>query len=372
MVIGGPDTRYYAADYLAAGIDYLVVGEGEQTMESLYQWLAVSDGSERPVDIPGLIFADADGSPYATAERAHLPDMSGLPLPARHRIDLEPYLDAWRTAHGASSLNISTQRGCPYSCKWCSRGVYGKSYRRRPAAQVVAELKDLTERYGPDQFWFVDDVFTINHRWMEEFATELQRADLSIRYECITRAERLNEHLIALLKATGCVQVWIGAESGSQKILDAMDRRVSIATVTTAMIQARTAGIRTGTFLMLGYPGETEADILATLDYLKQARPDHYTITLAYPIKGTELFEELADRVSMPDFAEGSDREIRFARTYPDRYYRHALAYLSHAMALETETTRTWLWRASIWLRKVRARTGMVLMRRWSTDVTAS
>lgn len=367
FVLGGPDTRYNAADYLANGIDYLVVGEGEQTMEDLARALRGDRGAAVPADIPGLIHANNQGGVVFTPERALLPSIDDLPLPARHRLDLGRYLSTWKDAHGVSSINVSTQRGCPYSCKWCSRTVYGKSYRRRSAGQVVAELQGLVERYQPDQFWFVDDVFTINHRWLEQFALELKNAGLSIRYECITRAERMNDRVVELLAETGCRQVWIGAESGSQRILDAMDRKVSIETVTRAMQQARAAGIRTGTFLMLGYPGEEETDIHATLDYLKKARPDEYTITLAYPIKGTELYEELAHRVELPDFATGSDREIRFKRTYRDDYYRHALAYLNHAMALEAGKPATALASGRTRLAVVRARAGMIL-ERWRSD----
>ena len=335
IVLGGPDTRHNAGDYLAGGVDYLVVGEGEQTMADLARLLL---GGGKPdaaalEAVAGLIFAGPDGAPVATPERQHLPDLDTLPRPARERIDLTPYLDAWREAHGTSSLNVSTQRGCPYSCNWCSRAVYGKSYRRRSPEGVVAELADLMGAYAPDQFWFVDDVFTINHRWMEGFAAALEGAGLTIRYECITRAERMTPRIVELLTRTGCSRVWIGAESGSQRILDAMDRRVDVGTVTEAMCAAREAGIATGTFLMLGYPGETEADIFDTLAYLKAARPDEYTITLAYPIRGTPLYDAVAERLERPAFGTGSDRDYRFDRTYGDRYYMHALRYLNHEVA---------------------------------------
>lgn len=364
IVLGGPDGRYNAADYLAHGVDMLVVGEGEETMAALAALPA--DRLHDPAalaEIPGLAHRDGQGNVNFTPARAHLPRLDDLPAPARHRIDLTPYFTAWRGAHGHTSLNVSTQRGCPYSCSWCSRAVYGKSYRRRTPALVVAELAELTRRYGPDQFWFVDDVFTVNHRWLADFATALDAAGLRIRYECITRADRMTEDVVALLARTGCFRVWIGAESGSQRILDSMNRQVSVKTATAMIRAASAAGIETGTFLMLGYPGEEESDILATLDYLKKARPDRYTVTLAYPIKGTELHAELAPHVTAPDFETGSDRENRFPRTYSDRYYTHALAYLSHAVAHDL-AARKWHPAALRHLLLAgRARVGMVLER---------
>lgn len=360
VVLGGPDTRHNAEAYLTHGADVLVMGEGEETMAALAPILPTA-APESLAAIPGVAFLD-QGAVRHTPERLKLPSLADLPRPARHKIDLTAYLDAWKGAHGASSLNVNTMRGCPYSCRWCSRAVYGKSYRRRPVEDVVAELAELTETYGPDQFWFVDDVFTVNHRWLEQFAEALDAAGLKIRYECISRAERMNDRILELLVRTGCDRVWIGAESGSQKILDAMERGVDVGTVTRMMQETRAAGIRTGTFLMLGYPGETERDILATLDYLKHAQPDDCTITLAYPIKGTPLYDEVAEGLQVPAFDQGSDRDYRFPRAYPEPYYAHAIRFIGHRVALakgQVSPKR----RLRHWLGAAHARMGMARAR---------
>jgi radical SAM superfamily enzyme YgiQ (UPF0313 family) len=217
-------------------------------------------------------------------------------------------------------------RGCPYTCKWCSRAVYGLSYRRRSPQKVAEELKHLQEIYSPDTIWFVDDVFTISHKWLSEFNSELKSKNIKLKYECITRADRMNEDVIKIMKESGCFRVWIGAESGSQRIIDAMDRRVKVTQVR-AMIQlAKKYGIETGTFIMLGYPGETEKDIEETIDHLKLSDPDHFTITVAYPIKGTELFEEIeATQLNSFDWTKNTDRDRDFVRTYPKRYYDFAV-----------------------------------------------
>jgi len=223
-------------------------------------------------------------------------------------------------------MAVSTQRGCPYTCKWCSTAVYGQSYRRRPANIVVEELAMLNKIYNPDSIWFVDDVFTVSHKWIKSFNKEVKRQGVNIPFECITRAERLNDEILQLLKESGCYRIWIGAESGSQKIIEAMDRRVDISVVKEAIIKTNSIGIETGTFIMLGYPGEDENDIDKTIDYLKKSNPTHFTITIAYPIKGTSLYSEIEKEIRFQQNWETStDRDIDFKRTYSRKYYDYAV-----------------------------------------------
>jgi radical SAM superfamily enzyme YgiQ (UPF0313 family) len=143
----------------------------------------------------------------------------------------------------------------------------------------------------------------------------------------------MNDEIISLLKETGCFRVWIGAESGSQRIIDAMDRRVDVAQVREMIIKSRQAGLQAGTFIMVGYPGETEADIRETLEHLKISEPDHYTITVTYPIRGTPLFEETMPMFTVePEWDEGTDRDIDFRRTYSRKYYQYAIRWITNAM----------------------------------------
>jgi radical SAM superfamily enzyme YgiQ (UPF0313 family) len=233
---------------------------------------------------------------------------------------------------------VSTQRGCPYTCRWCSTAVYGQSYRRRSAKGVAEELAFLKTTYQPDQVWFVDDVFSVSHKWLEAFRDEVIRQDAVIPFECITRAERLNAAVIAMLKESGCFRIWIGAESGSQRILDAMDRKVEADRVKEMMIETRKQSIETGTFIMLGYPGETEEDIAQTLAYLKAANPDLFTITIAYPIKGTGLYQDVEDKITtLPNWFESTDRDIDFLRTYPKPYYDFAVRWVVNGVHLHKQ-----------------------------------
>jgi anaerobic magnesium-protoporphyrin IX monomethyl ester cyclase len=244
-------------------------------------------------------------------------------------------LEAWKKAHGQSAVSVSTQRGCPYTCRWCSTAVYGQSYRRRSPQAVCDEIEWLQKNYDFDLIWFVDDVFTVSHKWLSDFHNELTKRSLQVQFECITRADRLNDEVVQVLKNCGCFRVWIGAESGSQRIIDAMDRRVDVGQVRDMIKSARRAGIQAGTFIMLGYPGETEADIRETVEHLKDSNPDLFTITVAYPIKGTGLFEEVESTATAAlPWAQRTDRDLDFKRTYPRRYYDYAVRWTVNAVHL--------------------------------------
>lgn len=330
VILGGPEVRYSAENFLRNQADYIVIGEGEETMLELVNHLRNSPGDPDGTDtlIPGIAFLN-DGNFVQTPERQKLKDLDELPHPNREKIDLHRYLDAWRNTHGKNAISVSTMRGCPYTCKWCSRAVYGLSYRRRSPEKVVEELVSIKENYNPDSLWFVDDVFTISHKWLEKFSSELKRRNITIPYECITRADRMNEEVVKTLKETGCFRVWIGAESGSQKVIDLMDRRVDVNQVRDMIRLTKRYGIESGTFIMLGYPGETEEDIEETIHHLKESDPDYFTITVAYPIKGTELYQEVeALQTKNLEWTKSTDRDVDFKRTYSRRYYDFAVKWV--------------------------------------------
>lgn len=323
IILGGPDVTYNIENYLKAGADYLVIGEGEETTFELYQAI-INQSNLNEVD--GIAYLENEQI-IQTNPRTKIKDLSELPLPNREAINMQRYLDTWKNNHGQSSMTISTQRGCPYTCKWCSTAVYGQSYRRRPTNLVATEMKMLKQNYNTDAIWFVDDVFTVSHKWLQEFKEEVLKQDAIIPFECITRAERLNDEILDLLKQIGCFRIWIGAESGSQKIIDLMDRRVDINQVKETIQKTNAKGMETGTFVMVGYPEETQEDINQTIQYLKEAKPTEYTITIAYPIKGTSLYKEIEDKIThQPNWETSTDREIDFKRTYSRKFYDYAVS----------------------------------------------
>ncbi|XOV66541.1 MAG: B12-binding domain-containing radical SAM protein [Fluviicola sp.] len=322
---GGPDITYNQENYLNAGFDFVVVGEGEQTMLEMVEVLE-SNGSIESV--AGISFM-RNGKLWQNDTRTKIKELPSLPFPDRSAIPFEKYLQVWEEHHGKRTANISTQRGCPYTCKWCSTAVYGQSYRRNDPAHVVAEILHLKEDFAVEALWFVDDVFTVSHKWIDNLHAEFTKHQLTIPFEIITRAERLNAIVLQQLKEMGCFRIWIGAESGSQKIIDKMDRRVTLETVQEMMQLTQKMGMEAGTFIMVGYPGETHEDIKATMEHIEKCSPDLLTITRAYPIKGTDLYAEIEEEITVkPDWNTSTDRDIRFKLPYSDAYYENAIRYL--------------------------------------------
>jgi radical SAM superfamily enzyme YgiQ (UPF0313 family) len=343
IILGGPEVKNHAENFLKYGADVIVLGEGEETMLELVRFFNQPNASYDLKNIRSIAYLDGDTHQIKETEsRPLLRQIDLLPMPNRKKIDMQMYFDVWKKHHGQSVVSVSTMRGCPYTCKWCSRAVYGQSYRRKSAKLVVDEMAYLKRHYNPDAIWFVDDVFTISHKWLKEFADEVQTRQLVFPYEIITRADRLNEEVLDMLKASGCFRVWIGAESGSQKIIDAMDRRVDVEVVREMIQLAQKKGIQAGTFIMLGYPGETTADIEETIHHLKVSNPDLYTITIAYPIKGTALYQEVeANFTTFPDWDKGTDREIDFKRTYNKKFYEYAVRLVYNEVRYHKETLKS-------------------------------
>jgi radical SAM superfamily enzyme YgiQ (UPF0313 family) len=326
IILGGPEIRHYAKEYLDHGADMLAIGEGEETMLEICRYFSLHEAL--PQNCAGTAFI-INGQLHINDERSLLRDINALPFPNRKRVNMSLYMDAWKKHHGKSMISVSTMRGCPYTCKWCSRAVYGGTYRRRSPALVAEELLEIKNKYAPDAVWFVDDVFTISHKWLSEFAAEVKSKNAAIPYEIITRADRMNEGVILLLKESGCFRIWIGAESGSQEIIDSMDRRVKVEQVREMIQLAKKNGIEAGTFIMLGYPGETKKHIRETIRHLQLSDPDHYTVTITYPIKGTPLYAEVEKNILNPiHFHENTDREIDFARVHPKKYYEYAVRWV--------------------------------------------
>jgi radical SAM superfamily enzyme YgiQ (UPF0313 family) len=329
VILGGPESANYPSEYLRAGADVIVIGEGEATLMELLPALA-SAGPRKLSGIRGIVFENDAGEPVRTAERAKLPDLDSLPFPDREAIDHHKYLDVWRKHHGASSINLITARGCPYRCTWCSHAVYGFSHRRRSPSNVAEEVAWIVERYNPDQLWYADDVFTISHPWLQRYSAELKARGLHRPFETITRADRLqSEDAVKALRELGCYRIWIGSESGSQKVLDAMQRGVTVEQVRHSVKLAQRYGIKVGMFLMWGYEGEELEDIAATVEHVKLANPDVFFTTVSYPIKGTAYFDRVNDKVELPlAWADASDRDYVIAGRRSRQYYRLADLWL--------------------------------------------
>lgn len=340
-IVGGPEPGAYAQEYLEAGADVVVFGEGEITTQEILEAWRAGD-HEAITNIAGLAFLDAEGGMRQTGTRSQIANLDVQPWPAREAIDIPRYVQTWKNAHGQGSVSLITARGCPYKCRWCSHQVFGTTHRRRNPILVVDELEYLLQRYSPDMAWVADDVFTIHHGWIRKYADEMKRRGLRIPFECISRADRLNAEVLDLLAELGCFRIWIGSESGSQRILDAMERGVKVEQVQQAIELSRARGIQSGMFLMWGYEGEQLPDIEATIEHVKRSRPDIFFTTVAYPIKGTPYYERTRDRlVQLKPWNETSDRELKIRGRHSSRFYDYADRILRDEVALSNLTTRT-------------------------------
>jgi anaerobic magnesium-protoporphyrin IX monomethyl ester cyclase len=339
VIVGGPEPANYPEQYLDSGADLVVAGEGEVALENL---LSSSFDRSRWPEIGGLIFRGEDNCIVRTPPAALIKDLDAQPWPDRERIDMHKYLETWRSFHGKGSVSLITARGCPYRCNWCSHSVYGTTHRRRSPESVVSEIEWIRERYNPELLWLADDVFTIHHGWLFKFAAEMQRKKLSIPFECITRADRVNEAVAQTLAELGCFRVWIGSESGSQRILDAMQRGVTVQQVRSAVHLCKSQGIQTGMFLMWGYEGEEIEDIEQTVAHAKECQPDVCFTTVSYPIKGTPYYERVSSRlITLGAWNQSTDRDIRIEGRHSRRFYQHADELLKSELLPTPDAART-------------------------------
>ena len=334
VIVGGPEPANYPEQYLSAGAVLVVSGEGELAVEALLR-------GALPEEIAGVWYRGSGGQAISTGPARQLADLDAQPWPDRERIDITQYLRSWREHHGAGSVSVITARGCPYHCRWCSHSTFGKTHRRRSPVGVVDEAEWILGRYQPDMLWLADDVFTIHHGWLERYAAEMKQRGLRVPFECITRADRMTPRVAEQLAALGCSRVWIGSASGSQRILDAMERGVTVAEVQTAVGWLKQQGIQTGMFLMWGYEGEDLSDIEATYRHVRACRPDVFLTTVSYPIKGTPYYDEVAPKlVTLGAWNATTDRDVKIRGRHSRRFYQMADQLLRSGTEADAELAR--------------------------------
>ena len=349
VVVAGSDASDHPDVYLDAGVSVVIVGEGEATLVEVLDVLDRTS-SRSLGDVAGVCVRLAQRGIVRTPARAFIRDLDELPRPAWDLVDVERYRATWLARHGYFSMNVATTRGCPYHCNWCAKPIYGQRYAARAAAHVVAEIAWLKRTYRPDHLWFTDDIFGLKPGWIEEFARLAVAHDAVVAFKCLLRADGVTPQVASALAAAGCRTVWIGAESGSQRVLDAMEKGTRVDQIEAATTRLRATGIEVGFFLQFGYPGETLGDIEQTLQMVRRCRPDDIGVSVSYPLPGTPFFErvraQLGDKQNWDD---SNDLAVMYRGTYAPAFYRalHELVHAEFNRRRASALIRRWIRRPS-------------------------
>jgi anaerobic magnesium-protoporphyrin IX monomethyl ester cyclase len=323
IVVNGSDASDHSAEYLQRGADYVLLGEAEWTLLELVQ--SVIGESGKPIEeICGLSYFDRkSNSPTRTLPRPLMRNLDLLPLPSRELVDIERYRDVWKKAHGFFSLNLVASRGCPYRCNWCAKPIYGDSFHARSPENVADEMLELRERFGADHLWFADDLFGANDRWVHVFAEHVERRNAAVPFKMQSRVDLMKETTAVVLRQAGCAEAWMGVESGSQQILDAMDKGTRVSQIRSARENLKKNGIRACFFLQFGYPGETLRDIEKTIQLVRETRPDDIGVSVSYPLPGTKFYDRVSAGLGeKTNWEDSEDLSMMFRGAYKTEFYR--------------------------------------------------
>ncbi len=313
--------------YLAQGADFVIFGEGEKTLEELIE--SLEKGVQDLRDIAGLAYLDRQES-ITTGKRPVLTDLDSLPFAAWDLVNMEDYRNAWTRKHGYFSLNMATTRGCPFKCNWCAKPIYGNRYNTRSPAKVAEEMEYLLREFEPDHFWMCDDIFGLKPGWVQEFRDQVKLRHLVFRYKIQSRVDLLlQEDTVEALADSGLETAWVGAESGSQKILDSMDKGTTVEQIQDATKSLRQAGIKVGFFLQFGYLGEDSSDIERTIEMVLDLLPDEIGISVSYPLPGTKFYDKVKSQlVGKANWSDSDDLDMMFSGHFQPQYYKRLHRYV--------------------------------------------
>jgi radical SAM superfamily enzyme YgiQ (UPF0313 family) len=337
VVAHGSDASDHVERYLDASVDGILLGEGEETLAELTR--VGAKGTWSWTKVPGLAFRNGEGTVVHTPSRPILRDLDSLPFPAWDLVDVERYRETWLERHDRFSVNMVTTRGCPFHCNWCAKPIYGQRYSVRSAANVAFDLERLRHEVAPDHVWFADDIFGLEPGWVEEFAGAVKARGARTPFKIQTRADLVDDRVAAALADAGCETVWMGAESGSQKVLDSMDKGIRVEQIFGATRRLRARGIRVSFFLQFGYPGEEWSDIERTLEMVRDARPDDIGISVSYPLPGTPFYQRVRKEASgaKTNWAHSADLDLMFRGRYSPAFYRALYRFVHSDFRLRRE-----------------------------------
>lgn len=321
VIVCNSDATDHYALYLQQGADFVVLGEGELGLLELLN--SLSTHNTLIPDVSGIAYIQNDKI-IKNTPRPILQDLDSLPDAAWDLIDLDAYKKIWTSAHGYFSLNMATTRGCPFKCNWCAKPIYGNRYHSRSANRVAQEMKFLKEKLEADHIWMADDIFGLNKKWMAEFNNAMAAENILVPYKIQSRADLLvQENYVDQLKNTGCTEVWIGAESGSQKILDAMDKGISLDQIKRATLLLQSKSIRVGYFLQFGYLNENLDDIKSTVSMLLRNMPDDIGVSVSYPLPGTSFYDKVKSQLgTKQNWKDSDDLAMMYQAPFSPAFYK--------------------------------------------------
>lgn len=325
VIVAGSDVTDAPEVYLQAGAEVALLGEGLAALSALLARLDADlhvGSAELTAGITGI--ACLDGGRVKRISEGRAAGIVVYPeLPAWDLVDMQRYRAVWLQAHGYFSLNMAASRGCPFRCTWCAKPIWGNQYSQGSVEAVAAEFIYLKRQFNPDHVWFADDIFGFRPAWVTQFAHKVREAQASTPFTIQLRADLTSEAMAQALQQAGCAEAWIGAESGSQRILDAMNKGTTVAEILTARERLKTRGIRVGFFIQLGYLDEQLTDILATRELLEAARPDDVGVSVAYPLPGTKFYELVKEQLNgKRHWQDSGDLAMMFRGTYSSDFYR--------------------------------------------------
>lgn len=334
-IIYSSDATDFSKFYLDAGVDAIIYGEAEITLQEVINAYSKNIFSKNKSSIDGLIFYKGDII-HKTTSRKLTDDLDSLPFPDYSFVDINNYKKIWYANHGYYSLNISTTRGCPYSCNWCAKPLYGKIYNSRSPQNAAIQIKDLKEKYDIDHLWITDDIFGLKTNWIRDFSEELKILNIKVPYKCLSRPDLLlRGNTIQDLKNSGCEIIWIGAESGSQKILDAMEKGTQVKQIYDAADRVKKLGMKIAFFIQFGYTGEDWNDIIKTRKMILNCIPEDIGISVSYPLPGTVFYSRVReDLKNKTNWIDSDDLDMMFSGTYEKAFYKllHRFVHIEYRL----------------------------------------
>ncbi len=326
-MIGGSHVSFWDENALneCSSIDVIVRREGELTFLELLQRIAAKKNF---AGVLGTTFRANDGKIMRNEDRPFQHDLESLPSPAYHLLPLDSY-----RRMGKTIFPLVTSRGCVQWCDFCSTvRMFGRGYRMRNPKKVVEEMEMLHNKYGEGQFTFYDDAFTVNRQHTLQLCDDIKARKLDVEWDCETRVDAVDQELLTKMRDAGCITVWFGVESGSEKVLAQMHKKINPEMVRSAFKTAQKAGLMTIASAVIGFPGETEETAWETINFINSLNPDDIGFYVATPYPGTPMYEEVVKNgwLRVTDFNKYDTATPTFETPYLSMEKIREIKYKAH------------------------------------------